>query len=450
MAYFGVGSAAGVAASTLDRQTVCPRRGDWVFGDVVRANRARLGMTQEELAGKAGVGVRSIRDIEAGRVGRPRPGTVRLLADAFALRDTARDRFHESALVAQLDEPAPGRPVPAQLPADVAGFTGRTGYLGQLDALLGIAVRPPATVVIAGTAGVGKTALAVHWAHQVRHRFPDGQLYVNLRGFDHTATPTDPGAVVRRFLDALYVPAHLVPADPDAQAALYRTLLADRRMLVLLDNARDSEQVRPLLPGASGCLVLITSRSELTGLIAAEGARALPVDLLTSDEAHELFARRVGADRFVAEPRAFAEIVAHCARLPLALAIAAARATAHPHLPLAALAADLCDSHDRLDALTTDDTGTGIRAVFSWSYRTLSLDAARLFRLLGLHPGPEVTARSAASLTRSPPAQVRPLLAELARAHLLTEHAPGRYAFHDLLGDYATEQATLEHPPTAA
>jgi transcriptional regulator with XRE-family HTH domain len=316
-----------------------------VFGDVVKANRARLGMTQEELAGKAGLGVRSIRDIETGRVGRPRPGTVRLLADAFALRDTARDRFHESALVEQPE----GSPVPAQLPADVAGFTGRAGYLRQLDALLDEATRPATAVaisVIAGTAGVGKTALAVHWAHQVRHLFPDGQLYVNLRGFDRSATPTAPAAVIRQFLDALYVPAHRVPADPDAQAALYRTLLADRKMLVLLDNARDSDQVRPLLPGAPGCLVLVTSRNELTGLIAAEGAHALSLDLLTAGEAHDLFAGRVGADRVAAEPHASREIVDRCARLPLALAIAAARATVHPDVPLAALAADLRDTRD--------------------------------------------------------------------------------------------------------
>jgi transcriptional regulator with XRE-family HTH domain len=377
-----------------------------MFGAHVRAHRQRLGMTQEELAAGTGVSVSSIRNLEAGRTGRPRAATVRLLADAFELAGADRDRFCRSALddTAQRPAgetpddadsgPARGRPVPAQLPADVAGFVGRTDHLSRLTKLLDSGDRPATVVIsaIAGTAGVGKTALAVHWAHQALDRFPDGQLYINLRGFDPAGTAATPAEVVRSFLDALDVPGQRVPAGLDAQTALYRSLLADRRMLVLLDNARDAEQVRPLLPGTPGCLVLVTSRNQLAGLIAGAGALPLPLDLLHPDEARDLLARRLGADRVAAEPAAVDGIIERCARLPLALAIVAARAAIQPGLPLAALADELRHLHDRLDTLATGDPGTDVRSVFSWSYQQLSRPAARLFRLLGVHPGPDLSA----------------------------------------------------------
>jgi DNA-binding SARP family transcriptional activator/Tfp pilus assembly protein PilF len=335
---------------------------------------------------------------------------------------------------------APGAPVPRQLPAAARSFTGRADQLTQLDALLETAGEQPTAVVIsaiAGTAGVGKTALAVHWAHRAADRFPDGQLYVNLRGFDPAGIATTPADAIRGFLDALAVPRHRIPVDLDAQAGLYRSLLAGRRMLVVLDNARDADQVRLLLPGTPGCLVLVTSRNQLSSLVAADGAHPLTLDLLTPDEARQLLARRLGADRVAAESAAVNDIITACARLPLALTIVAARAATHPHFPLHTLASEL---HDRLDALTDTDPATDVRAVFSWSYQQLSTDAARLFRLLGLHPGPDIAATAAASLAGLPPPQVRPLLAELARTHLIIEHTPGRYAFHDLLRAYATEQ----------
>ena len=414
-------------------------------------------MTQQELADRTGVSVRSIRNLEAGRTGRPRPATVRLLADAFALSGVERDRFCQDALDEtdrqQAPEdagvrPAHGRPVPAQLPADVAGFVGRSDQLGHLTKLLDSGDRPAAVVIsaIAGTAGVGKTCLAVHWAHQVFDRFPDGQLYANLRGFDPAGTAATPAEVVRSFLDALDVPARRVPAGLDAQTALYRSLLADRRMLVLLDNARDADQVRPLLPGTPGCLVLVTSRNQLTGLVAGAGALPLPLDLLTTDEARDLLAGRVGADRVAAEPAAVDEIIGRCVRLPLALAIVAARAAIQPGLPMAALAAELRRLQDRLDSLATGDAGTDVRSVFSWSYRQLSGPAAQLFRLLGLHPGPDLGVSAAASLAGVPPAEVRPMLAELVGAHLVTEQVPGRYALHDLLRAYAGELAGSAEP----
>jgi tetratricopeptide (TPR) repeat protein len=331
--------------------------------------------------------------------------------------------------------------VPHQLPAAVRHFAGRED---ELAALSGLLEQSGGTVVISaigGTAGIGKTALAVYWAHQVADRFPDGQLYVNLRGFDPDGSVMDPAEAVRRFLDALGVPATRIPADLDAQAALYRSYLVDRQILVVLDNARDTAQVRRLLPGAPGCLVLVTSRNQLTGLVAAESAHPITLDLLSLAEARELLARRLGSDRVAAEPEAVEGIIARCARLPLALAIVAARAATHPRLPLHTLADELRDSADRLDTLITDDPYTGVRAVFSWSYRALSPAAARLFRLLGLHPGPSISTAAAASLAALPVPQVRTLLAELTRAHLVVEPTPGRYTFHDLLRAYAAELA---------
>ena len=285
----------------------------------------------------------------------------------------------------------------------------------------------------------GKTALAVHWAHAVADRFGDGQLYVNLRGFHPGASAMTSAEALRGFLDALGVPAERVPAGLDAQAALYRSLLADRRVLVLLDNARDAEQVRPLLPGSPRCLVVITSRNQLSGLVATEGAHPLALDLLSPTEARQLLAHRLGDARVAAEPDAVEEITVRCARLPLALAVAAARAATEPQLPLTALARELRTTRGALDAFADEDPLADARAVFSSSYRTLSKPAATLFRLLGLHPGPDLATPAAASLAGVPPAQVRPLLAELIRAHLITEATPGRFTSHDLLRAYATE-----------
>jgi DNA-binding SARP family transcriptional activator/tetratricopeptide (TPR) repeat protein len=337
--------------------------------------------------------------------------------------------------------PAVSGPAPAQLPPAITVFTGRGSELAQLDDLL--LTRPGAVVIsaVSGTAGVGKTALAVHWARRVRETFPDGQLYVNLRGFDSGGLVTTPVEAVRGFLDAFGVSPARIPASLEAQTGLYRSLLTGRRVLVVLDNARDAEQVRPLLPGAPGCLALVTSRNRLTGLAATEGARLLTVDLLGPAQARELLTSRLDAARVAAEPGAVDAIVAHCAGLPLALAIVAARAAASPHLPLAALAAELTEADHRLDTLDAGDPATQVRGVLSWSYRTLSTDAARLFRLLGLHPGPDVALPALAGLAGLAAARVRRPLAELVSAHLLAELVPGRYTCHDLLRAYATELA---------
>jgi DNA-binding SARP family transcriptional activator/tetratricopeptide (TPR) repeat protein len=350
----------------------------------------------------------------------------------------------------------PALSVSRQLPASVPGFTGRGAELAALTQILEEAsADSPGTVVISaigGTAGVGKTALALRWAHQVAGGFADGQLYVNLRGFDPSGVPMPAPQAVRGFLDALGVPPDRIPLQPEAQAGLYRSLLADRRMLIVLDNARDEQQVRPLLPASPASLVIVTSRNQLGGLAAADQARLLSLDVLSHDEAVQMLTGRIGASRAAAEPAAAAEIAALCGRLPLALAVAAARAEARPGFPLAAVAAELRDRVGRLDALDAGDPAASVRAVFSWSYRQLSAGAARMFRLLGLHPGPDISVPAAGSLAAVDESQARHLLAELTRAHLVAEHVPGRYALHDLLRVYASDQArdTDSEPEQAA
>ncbi len=335
-----------------------------------------------------------------------------------------------------------GPVVPRQLPAPIGRFVGRTAELKQLTGRLDVPATPDGTVVISaigGTSGIGKTALAVHWARRVADRFPDGQLYVNLRGFDPGAAPMDPADAIRGFLDAFEVAPQRIPVGVDAQAALYRSLLSGKRVLVVLDNARDTSHVRPLLPGSPGCVVVVTSRNRLAGLVTAEGAHPLTLELLSAGEAVDLLTSRLGAARVRAEPEAVDEIVTRCARLPLALAVVAARAASHTTFPLAALAADLREAQGGLDTFDGGDPATDLRTVFSWSYEALSTDAARLFRLLGLHPGPDIAAPAAASLAGAPLRRVRASLAELSRAHLVAEDTPNRFSFHDLLRAYATE-----------
>lgn len=329
--------------------------------------------------------------------------------------------------------------VPRQLPAGVAHFAGRTAELAELAAWQHEAASSDEAVkvlVIGGTAGAGKTALAVHWSHQSAGEFPDGQLYVNLRGFDPSGTPVAPGDALRWFLGAFGVTEEQIPDSVDAQSALYRSVLAGKQVLVILDNARDAAQVRPLLPGSRSCLALVTSRARLPGLAATEGARLVPLDVLTADEAHELLASRLG-ERARAEADAAHQLTEACSRLPLALSIVAARVAARPYLPLADLARELANAQGRLEALDAGDPVASVRAVFSWSCEQLSGPAARMFRLLGLHAGPDVTMAAAASLAGVDRGQAASAMAELADAHLIAEHAPGRYAFHDLLRAYA-------------
>jgi tetratricopeptide (TPR) repeat protein len=425
------------------------------FDTATAARMDRLVFLLDVEAADVGIPARALIDHESGarqEAFRRRVQDSGLVTGAFAspaaLGQLVERSLRELALSRGGTGPAVA--IPRQLPAAVQGFAGRAAELKALAGLLEEAALPGGTVVISaidGTAGIGKTALAVQWAHQVTGRFPDGQLYVNLRGFDPAGTPMKPAEAVRGFLDAFEVPAARIPVSLDAQEALYRSLLAGRRVLVLLDNARDTGQVRPLLPGSPGCCVVVTSRNRLTSLI-ADGARPLTVDLLTDIDANQMLARRLGADRVEAQPQAVQQIIARCARLPLALSIVAARAAAHPDFPLTALAEELRDAEGRLPALDAGEAATSVTSVFSWSYRQLSDPAARLFRLLGLHPGPDITAPAAASLAAVPLTDARRMLTELADAHLITEHTPGRFTFHDLLRAYATAQARAHDPDT--
>jgi DNA-binding SARP family transcriptional activator len=359
--------------------------------------------------------------------GRPRGGARRVAYAEFARRD---------------------RMVPQQLPQDVPGFTGRDDELAQLDGvLLRNGIRTAAIASVAGTAGVGKTALAVHWAHRVRDDFPDGSLFVDLRGFNPTAQPAQPDEVLERFLRALDVPPAVIPATLEERAALYRTQLSRRRMLIVLDNAASSEQVRWLLPGSASCPVVITSRSRLAGLVARDGARRIPLGLLSQAEAVALLRQVVMPARVDAEPAAAARLTKLCANLPLALRLAGERVSARPHLKLTDLIKELANEYDRLNLLTaTDDDATAVRAAFSWSYRALGPDAARTFRLLGLHPGPDLSLEAVSALTGAGAQRARTLLHTLTDGHLLQETSHDRYQLHDLLRAYALDRAHADEP----
>jgi phosphoglycerate dehydrogenase-like enzyme/DNA-binding SARP family transcriptional activator/tetratricopeptide (TPR) repeat protein len=379
------------------------------------------------------------------------PSPAHVPAPASLPRPAAGPAAVSSPAASPVPSPSPASaepaPSPAQLPSEPASFIGRTAELDWLHALLpgaspkrGKGPQASSVALITGTAGVGKSTLAIRFARQAGPLFPDGQLYVNLRGFDPASAPMQPGTALQWFFDALGVPAVNVPPALEAQSALLRTLLDGKRMLLLLDNAHDADQVRPLLPGSPGCMVLVTSRSQLTGLV-VEGARPVPLDVLDGREAAELVASRLGAARAAAESAAVAAIVEHSAGLPLALSVTCARAVARPSLRLADLAAELADARSRLDALQTGEATTDLRAVFSWSANKLSDQAARMFRLLGLHHGPDISAAAAASLAAVTLAEARTALAELTRASLLTEDVAGRFGCHDLLRAYAAELA---------
>jgi len=338
-----------------------------------------------------------------------------------------------------------GRPVPRQLPAGLGHFTGRQAELKALDELLD----PGGSVTVAavrGMPGIGKTALAVHWARKVADQFPDGQLYVNLRGFDSEGAPVTPDEVTGWFLAALGTPGPAIPAAPQARAGLYRSVLADRKVLLLLDNARDAVQVRPLLAGGPGCLALVTSRSSMAGLAATDGARLIGLDSLDAEDAIAMLAARLGPERVAGEPSAVDSLIRLCSGLPLALAITAARAAESPGQPLAALVAELDQESDRLDAFElSDDDSASVRTVLSWSLLHVSEAADRMFAFLGVHRGPDISLPAAASLSGLPAAAARSALKELTSASLITEYRPGRYVLHDLARACAAEYASATY-----
>ncbi|XVS61840.1 BTAD domain-containing putative transcriptional regulator [Actinosynnema sp. CA-299493] len=334
--------------------------------------------------------------------------------------------LHQHVLAGEL--PAPSArviaPTPRQLPAAPRLYVGRANELARMDKLLD----PPAVLAIVGAGGAGKTWLALHWAHRAADRFPDGQLHLDLHGFDPLGRPTPPAAALRAILVALGAePDH--DRDLDALAAHFRTLVAGRRMLVVLDNAHDEAQVTPLLPGSPTCAVLVTSRQRLTTLATAHGAQHLTLEPMTAADAADVLARHLGHDRLAAHPGAQRSIIEHCAGLPLALSIAAARAAVHPDLPLSVVADELRD--DRLDSL---------RAVFAASYQALDAEAARVLRLVAAAPGPDVEVRSAAALTGLPVPTIRAALRRLENSHMVDRRGAHRYRMHDLVRLYTTEQ----------
>ncbi|HET9139776.1 ATP-binding protein, partial [Actinophytocola sp.] len=345
--------------------------------------------------------------------------------------------------------PVPARrpTVPAYLPAAVGGFTGRAAELRRLTESLsdaGATALPVA--VISGPAGVGKSALAVHCAHELADRYQDGQLHVNLRGYD-LDEPMRPVEALGCFLRALGLPAARVPVDQDEAVLAYRSLLAGRRVLVLLDNAGTAEQVRPLLPGSPSCTVLVTSRNDLRGLCALDGAWPLRLDVLAPAESLALLGRMVGADRLGHEPDAAAELARLCDHLPLALRIASAHLVARPAQPIAEYTRELADG-DRLGTLTIpEDPRASVETAFDLSYRTLAPRTRRLFRRLGLVPGPDFTPALAATLCGLPLREAVAELDRLTAAHLIREHAPGRFQFLDLLRRYAARRAVTEESP---
>lgn len=432
------------------------------FGLMLRRHRQSVGLTQEELARRAGLTSRAIGDMERGRSRRPYLRSVRMLADALSLDGRPRVELLLAAIASPAEAAAAGHDAdrtrqdlaplasslpssPRQLPRANAYFCGRESELAALSALLLEAGNPACVTLISGPAGVGKTALALHWAHQAAGLFPDGQLYVDLRGFDPTDQPLSPSQAIRWFLDALNVPQERIPADLQAQTGLYRSLLADRSILVVLDNAADAGQVRPLIPGSERCMTVITSRSSLPGLVASDAARALPLGMLSGAEARELLALRLGAGRLVAEPASVARLISVCAGLPLALAVTAALAATHPERSLAELVAELTRTETRLDALATGDPATDLRAVFHASFQALSDDTAQAFCLLSEHPGPDMTVAAVASLTGVTLSRAGAALVELTQASLITEPVPGRFGFHDLLRQFAARQLHERH-----
>jgi tetratricopeptide (TPR) repeat protein/transcriptional regulator with XRE-family HTH domain len=422
------------------------------FATLLRRHRLALGLSQEDLAERSGLSVRTIANLEQGRATRPHRYSVESLGNALGLPEPERRHFDQSARVPAAGVYTPtaepkSLPVPRQLPASVADFVGRAQELGALTAISDHVSAGAAVVIssIGGTAGVGKTALAVHWAHQAADRFPDGQLYVNLQGYD-LASPLTVAQALTRFLAALGVAAAEMPAGIEEMAAMYRSMLAGRRLLVVLDNANHVEQVRPLLPGSSGCMAVVTSRDSLPGLVARDGARRLTVPPLPRTEAVSLLRILIGR-RVDLEPGASDAMAAQCCRLPLALRVAAELAAARHDVQLADLVRELASQQGPLDQLDAgDDPRSAIRTVFSWSYRYLQPAAAKLFRLLGPQPCAEVDCYTAAAIAGFSPQSARQVLEQLARAHMIQRAGPIRYAMHDLLRAYARELAVAHDP----
>ncbi|WP_232667967.1 ATP-binding protein [Pseudonocardia sp. TRM90224] len=406
--------------------------------ELLRMWRERALLTQQQLAKRAGLSARTVRRLEAGDVARPQVTTLRLLASGLEL-SAAEERRLVAGHSGAPDVALPERVAPRQLPAVPPAFTGRVAELAGLEDLGDEA----ATVVIStidGMAGIGKTALAIHAAHRVAGRFPDGQLFLDLHGYTDGVPPVDAAEGLDRLLRALGVSGEQVPEHLEDRAALYRSRLAGRKVLVLLDNAVSDAQVRPLLPGTPGCLVLVTSRRRLTGL---DQTHALSLDVLSTTDAIDLFGQVAGPQRAAGgSGDGVAEVVELCGRLPLAIRIAAARLRSRPAWTVQHLVERLVDHRDRLDAL--DAGHRSVSAALDLSYHQLDGELQRAYRLLGLHPGADVERDAVAALTAATPAGAERLIGELLEASLLLELTPGRYRFHDLVRAHAGATAARD------
>jgi tetratricopeptide (TPR) repeat protein/transcriptional regulator with XRE-family HTH domain len=438
-----------------------PGRGDG-FGTLLRTLRLKRGLTQEELAHSAGLSARAFGDMERGRTV-PHRDTVGRLCTALELDEESRARLTAlaragwgarqrsgttrddapPALPAPATPPATKSAVPAQLPWDIPDFIDRDGEITQLlDAGSG---HSGGIWVIDGLGGVGKTALAVHVGHLATDRFPDGQLYLDLRGFDPHQPPVTPSAALGHLLRALGADQGRMLTAADELAAMFRSVLAGKRVLMILDNAASTDQVRPLLPGTSGCLVLVTSRHRLSGLAARHGAGRITLSSLDPGSAVTLLTGMTGQQWTRRDPDACLDLARLCGFLPLGLRIAAERARTGSK-SLTSLITDLIDERDRLDLLTTDDESTSVRAVFSWSYHALEPQAAKLFRLLGLHPGSDFSVLAAAALADTDARQARHVVGRLSGANLVEQSGPDRFHFHDLMRAYVAELAVTDEP----
>jgi tetratricopeptide (TPR) repeat protein/transcriptional regulator with XRE-family HTH domain len=429
---------------------------------LIRELRARRLITQEELAEQAGLSVGTVRGLESGRIGRPRSASVRALVEALAVSDDERRRLiavaHGPAPTAT--SPAPGRSgesgvglpgaggPPRQLPREVSWFTGRTAELEQLLELMPDPEQASAVVITAidGMAGIGKTALAVYAAHRMVDRFPDGQLFIDLHGYTRGLAPVEPAEALDRLLRDLGVPGTAIPTGVDERAALYRTRLADRQALIVLDNAATEAQVAPLLPGTAGCLVLVTSRRRLAGL---DHTHTVSLDTLPVADAITLFTQIAGEGRLADQPAELvAELVKLCGWLPLAIRIAAARLRSRPAWQLRDLVRRLRDRQHRLGELEAGQRS--VTAALDLSYQHLDPDQQQAYRLLGLHPGPEFDVHATAALLDSPLQHAGRMLDQLLDAHLLQEPTPGRYRFHDLTRAHAAADDPTAPTPDAA
>jgi tetratricopeptide (TPR) repeat protein/transcriptional regulator with XRE-family HTH domain len=412
------------------------------FGSELRRRRRQRGLSLAALSSHVHYTKGYLSKVENGR----REPTDDLAKLCDAVLDTGGElarlvpvRMRRSATAVRV--------VPRQLPAVAAGLIGRDQERARVVAALTAATRT--TVAIVGPAGVGKTALAVQVAHEISPAFPDGTLFLNLHGND-AAEPVEPAQVLEELMRALGVATSAIADGAEARAAQLRTLLAHRRVLVVLDDARDSAQIRPLLPGAGHSAVLVTSRNRLRGVGARDGVTRLALSLLGEPDAVAILRYTVGAARVEAEPQAARDLVGHCAGLPLALRIIAERAGTTPDTSLRILAAQLAAEPERLDLLSTDDDATAVRSVLSWSYLGLPADAARAFRVLALHPGPELSRSAAAAMLGGSPASWSRPLDRLVDIHLLQEVVGGRFVFHDLVRVYANERAHLAEPDSDA